>query len=209
VYKRQTINIEETAHKKWLQWMKQHHIPNVLSTGKFLSAKFTKVLVEEDMGGHTYSVQYTAANQENLEKYYQEDAERLQEEVTKLFAGKFVSFRTELEVVDEYFVQRSSATHYVFTYGTLQEKDVQLGVFSRPLIGFEDELHSFRIAKEKVAGQYPTIEFTKNQDDRIKGKVYTLTPTELNKADRYEGQAYKRQEIELISGKKAWVYLAR
>lgn len=96
-----TTNIDETVHKQWLQWMNETHIPEVLATGKFKSAKMCKVLIEEEMGGHTYSVQYMAENKETLQKYYTEDAAKLQAKVAKLFSGKFVSFRTELEVVSE------------------------------------------------------------------------------------------------------------
>lgn len=97
-----TTNIEESAHVEWLKWMKEIHIPDVLATGKFLNAKMSKVLVEEEMGGITYSVQFTTVDKETLEKYYKEDAERLRQDTTKLFAGKFVSFRTELEIVSEH-----------------------------------------------------------------------------------------------------------
>ncbi len=204
-----TTNIEEAAHKKWLQWMKQHHIPAVLSTGKFLSAKFTKVLVEEDMGGVIYAVQYTLADKALLTKYFEEDASRLTKEVQEHFAGQLVSFTTELEVVDEFFVQRTAATYYIFTYGTLQENEVQLGVFSRPLVGFQDELRNYRLSDIKVANRYPTLEHTGSATDKIIGKVYTLTPEELIKADAYEGEAYERKEIKLASGKKAWVYMAK
>ncbi|TSE07659.1 MULTISPECIES: DUF4286 family protein [Aquimarina] len=95
-----TINIEETIHSEWLQWMKEEHIPDMLATGKFSKALMTKVLVEEEMGGITYSVQYTTKNKETLQKYYAEDADRLRAE-TNRFAGKFVAFRTELEIVSE------------------------------------------------------------------------------------------------------------
>lgn len=97
-----TTNIEESVHQEWLQWMKEVHIPDVLATGKFLSAKMAKVLVEEEMGGTTYSVQFTTVDKESLERYYEEDADRLRRDVTKRFAGKFVSFRTELEIVSEH-----------------------------------------------------------------------------------------------------------
>lgn len=97
-----TTNIEESAHEEWLKWMKEIHIPDVLATGKFLNAKMSKVLVEEEMGGMTYSVQFTTVDRETLEKYYTEDAERLRQDATALFAGKFVSFRTELEIVSEH-----------------------------------------------------------------------------------------------------------
>ena len=204
-----TTNIEESSHHAWVKWMKEIHIPEVLSTGKFLSAKFSKVLVEEDMGGETYSIQYTVIDRATLERYYKEDAPKLIESVQQNFGGKLVSFKTELEVVDEYFVQRASATHYVFSYGTLQENEVQLGVFSRPLIGFEDELHEYIISDMKVAGLYPTLKHTGKKNDKIKGQVYTLTHQELQKADVYEGEAYERIQIKLGSGKNAWVYISK
>ncbi|WP_082960091.1 DUF4286 family protein [Maribacter hydrothermalis] len=204
-----TTNIEEGSHNSWVKWMKEIHIPEVLATGKFLSAKFTKVLVEEDMGGFTYSVQYTVQDKATLERYYKEDATKLRESAQQLFTGKLVSFRTELEVIDEYFVQRTTATHYLFTYGTLQEKEVQLGVFSRLLNGNEDELPQYEISDTKVAGLYPTLQHTGKEENRIKGQVYALTHQELQKADVYEGEAYERILIKLTSGKNAWAYIAK
>ena len=77
-----TINIDDSAHKEWLVWI-QDHIQDVLATGRFVSAKLTQVLVEEEMGGITYSVQYTAATREDLDE--------------------LVAFRTELKVVKEFY----------------------------------------------------------------------------------------------------------
>ena len=95
-----TTNIQEDVHEKWLKWMKEEHIPEMLGTGKFTKAVMTKVLVQEEMGGITYSVQYTTESKELLKKYYEEDAATLRGK-TKPFEGKFVSFRTELEVVSQ------------------------------------------------------------------------------------------------------------
>jgi len=96
-----TINIEESVHDDWLKWMQDQHIPEMLATKKFTAAKLTKVLVEETMGGITYSVQYTTKDKETLQKYYDEDAARLRSQ-SKVFEGKFVAFRTELEVISEF-----------------------------------------------------------------------------------------------------------
>ncbi len=96
-----TTNIEDSVHEQWLLWMKETHIPDVLATGKFLNAKMCRVLVDEDMGGTTYSVQFTAPDKATLQKYYQEDAPRLRADVLKRFANKFVSFRTEMEIISE------------------------------------------------------------------------------------------------------------
>lgn len=98
-----TINIDESIHTEWLSWIKEH-IPQVLATGKFTEAKLTKVLVEEELGGVTYSVQYRAKSREALDTYYKEDADRLRQDGKKRFADKMLAFRTELEIVDEYSV---------------------------------------------------------------------------------------------------------
>lgn len=98
-----TITIEESIHDQWLNWMKQEHIPEVLGTGKFEKATFTKVLVD-DMEGHTYSVQYRATSRASLDAYYKEDADRLRSQGLKKFADKMLAFRTELQIVDEYSV---------------------------------------------------------------------------------------------------------
>ena len=75
-----TINIHESVHDQWMQWMQEKHINDMLATGKFSSARMVKVLVEEDMGGTTYSVQFTTDSKETLQRYYDEDAPRLREE---------------------------------------------------------------------------------------------------------------------------------
>lgn len=95
-----TINIDESVHDRWLTWMKSEHIPAMLATGKFYKALMTRVVVEEEMGGKTYSVQYTTNSKETLEKYYAENAADLRT-LSKEFEGKLVTFRTELEVIGE------------------------------------------------------------------------------------------------------------
>ena len=96
-----TINVQEDIHDRWLNWMQEEHIPDMLKTKKFTKALMTKVMIEEPMGGITYSVQYTAENKEMLEKYYEENASELRAK-SKPFEGKFVAFRTELEVISEH-----------------------------------------------------------------------------------------------------------
>ena len=97
-----TINIDDSVHDEWLIWM-ESHIPEVLNTGKFISAKFTEVLVEEEIGGKTYSVQYTANSKEDVEAYYKEDADELRIEALKKFGDKMLAFRTELKLIKEFY----------------------------------------------------------------------------------------------------------
>jgi phosphoribosylamine-glycine ligase len=85
-----------------MTWMQEKHINDVLATGKFSSARMVKVLIEEEMGGVTYSIQYITENKETLQRYYDEDAPRLREEAMALFGDKMLAFRTELELISEH-----------------------------------------------------------------------------------------------------------
>ena len=82
--------------------MQHKHIPEMMATGKFSSARMVRVLIEEEMGGTTYSVQYTTDSRETLQKYYLDDAPKLRDEALQLFGDKMLSFRTELEVISEH-----------------------------------------------------------------------------------------------------------
>lgn len=98
-----TVNIDESIHEEWLNWIKEH-IPLVLATGNFTEAKLTRVLVEEDLGGVTYSIQYRAKSRNHLEDYYTNHADALRQDGLKKFADKMLAFRTELQIIDEYSV---------------------------------------------------------------------------------------------------------
>lgn len=97
-----TINIDDSVREQWLEWMTEKHIPEMLQTGKFTDARLVKVLIVEEMGGTTYSIQYTTESKETLEQYYKEDAPKMREEGVKLFGDKMLAFRTELEVIKEF-----------------------------------------------------------------------------------------------------------
>lgn len=95
-----TINVDDSIKEEWLKWI-QNHIPDVIATGRFVSAKLTQVLVDEKMGGTTYSVQYRAKTRKDLDDYYEFDADKLRND-SKHFDGKFVAFRTELKIIKEF-----------------------------------------------------------------------------------------------------------
>ncbi|MFI5220285.1 MAG: DUF4286 family protein [Bacteroidia bacterium] len=94
-----TININNSVHDEWLEWMKTIHIPDVMSTGMFIENRIYKVLADEDTSGTTYSVQYVCKDLSDYEKYCQQFAPDLQEAHAKKYKDKFVAFRTLLEVI--------------------------------------------------------------------------------------------------------------
>ena len=95
-----TLNIEDSATEEWTRWMKEVHIPDVLATGMFISNRFCRVMVEEE-SGMTFSVQYLVKDLETLQLYQEMYAPKLQKEHQDKFQGKFVAFRTMLEMLEE------------------------------------------------------------------------------------------------------------
>jgi len=97
-----TLNIDEKIHSEWLVWI-ENHVEKILATGCFISAKMTQVLVEEEMGGYTYSIQFTSPSREELDEYYSKYADVLRKETHQKFGESILTFRTELKLVQEFY----------------------------------------------------------------------------------------------------------
>ena len=93
-----TVSIDKEVAKDWHQWMKTTHIPQVMETGYFTEYKMCKVLNVEDEG-ETYSTQYSFNAMQDMEAYQKNAAPRFQADMKALYEGKYVAFRTLLEIV--------------------------------------------------------------------------------------------------------------
>lgn len=109
-------------------------------------------------------------------------------------------------------------TERLFSYGTLQTESVQLSTFGRKLDGSPDALVGYRLQMIQITDQdfvktsgaeyHRNLEFTGNTSDFVEGTVLSVTQQELEQADAYEPDGYKRVRIQLRSGIEAWVYLS-
>ena len=106
----------------------------------------------------------------------------------------------------------------LFSYGTLQQDNVQLATFGRLLHGGLDELVGFaqRLVKIEDASvvatsgktHHPDVTFNGRNESRVGGTAFEITDAELAAADRYEQLGgYKRIAVVLASGKPAWLYV--
>ncbi len=96
-------------------------------------------------------------------------------------------------------------THHVFSYGTLQEKAVQIANFGRQLRGHADALPGHVL---RVGPRHANAEPSPNPEDAVIGMVFELTAQELALADAYEAaDRYRRIAVTLRSGIAAWVYV--
>ena len=100
----ETINIDDTVKDKWVLWMKEFYIPKMLSSGKFTHAKMTRIVVEEEMGGTSFSVQYSCPDQAALEEYQSKLEDVYVANMLAQFPEQFVRFTTVLELVHQQVV---------------------------------------------------------------------------------------------------------
>lgn len=108
-------------------------------------------------------------------------------------------------------------TQLLFSYGTLQLREVQLATFGRELRGSADQLVGFRQSMVKIQDpevvktsgktHHPIVRPTGRAEDRIAGTAFEVTDEELVNADKYEVSDYKRVAAPLASGRTAWVYV--
>ena len=95
-----TINVEDDIHNDWVVWMKDVHIPEVMSTKMFADYSFSKLLTrQDDETGTTYVIQYLAPTMEHYEKYIDEFASELRDKTVAKFGSRFIAFRTLMERV--------------------------------------------------------------------------------------------------------------
>ncbi len=95
-----TITIDLDVHREWVEWMRTEHIPDVMSTGMFISYRFSRLLDHEHDDSEIYSVQYLCRDRAHLLRYQQEFAPELQRPMREKYDGKFAVFRSLMEVID-------------------------------------------------------------------------------------------------------------
>jgi gamma-glutamylcyclotransferase (GGCT)/AIG2-like uncharacterized protein YtfP len=106
----------------------------------------------------------------------------------------------------------------LFSYGTLQQEEVQLSTFGRKLAGEKDLITGYEPSLVKIADPVLATKLGKSHHDNIsatgddwsnvQGTVFEVTEAELAMADTFEAQFdYRRVNVTLASGNDAWVYV--
>ena len=105
----------------------------------------------------------------------------------------------------------------LFSYGTLQQDDVQRATFGRLLSGRPDALPGYTQAMYAIddpgvvatSGKthHPIVRPGADPAERVAGNVFEISDAELAQADVYEVAAYRRVAVTLASGLQAWVYI--
>jgi len=97
-----TIKVDKDVEQEWCQWMKEKHIPDVISTGCFMECRFNKVLFFDDEEGAMYTAQYLSENMSKLQEYQGTHALILQKKHQDKYKDQYVAFRSVMEVIEKY-----------------------------------------------------------------------------------------------------------
>jgi hypothetical protein len=106
----------------------------------------------------------------------------------------------------------------LFSYGTLQQDDVQFAAFGRRLEGHRDELVGFEPTLVKIEDSalaakvgkthHANASRTDDAQSRVAGMTFEVSDAELAGVDAYERRFdYARIQAKLASGRTAWVYV--
>jgi hypothetical protein len=91
---------------------------------------------------------------------------------------------------------------FLFSYGTLQDKAVQVANFGRELAGRPDSIPGYsqslvaiddpEVVATSGKTHHPIVQPSSNLKDEVSGTVFEITALELAAADEYEVSDYKR-----------------
>lgn len=95
-----TIKVDHNIADQWLTWLQQEHIPEVVATGCFTSARILRLLETDDTDGPTYAVQYTASSPELYNRYISNFATKMREKSFEKWGDKFIAFRSVMQIVN-------------------------------------------------------------------------------------------------------------
>tara|TARA_R110002110_G_scaffold120660_2_gene295985 strand:- start:151 stop:465 length:315 start_codon:yes stop_codon:yes gene_type:complete len=95
----------------------------------------------------------------------------------------------------------------IFVYGSLLNKTLRTNVLGHEVEGIEDILEDYTIDTHSVLSRYPTI--IKSEGELVKGEIFKVSDSDIEKMDRYESHYYKKIEVTLKSKVMSLVYIER
>jgi hypothetical protein len=94
-----TTKVDPSIQQAWLRWMKEEHIPEIISTGCFIKGTVLHLLEIDDSEGPTYAVQYIAESKALYNRYIDKFAPVMREKAINKWGNKFIAFRSIMQII--------------------------------------------------------------------------------------------------------------
>jgi hypothetical protein len=95
-----TYVVSDKVHGQWIKWVREEHIPFMLSSALLSRPQVAKVIGAEDQDGTSYSVQFHVQNMESLEQWHTQYSNKLEQNVYEKFGTDALIFATILEIIE-------------------------------------------------------------------------------------------------------------
>ena len=112
---------------------------------------------------------------------------------------------------------RQTPEAWLFSYGALRYREVQLATFGRELEGRPDALCGYALSRVEITDpkvlatsgetHHPIIQATADAADIVEDIAFRVTWDELAAADAYEVDDYRRVLVPARSGLQVFVYV--
>lgn len=95
-----TFLVSDALHGKWMKWVKEEHIPFMLTSETFTQPQLAKVYSQEDQEGTSFSLQFLVSDLSELEKWHMDYAVAFEKIMLEKFGSEVLFFATILEIID-------------------------------------------------------------------------------------------------------------
>ena len=94
-----TVKPNVEIQNEFIAWLKEEHIQEVINTGCFDSARFYKLLDENETDGSSFNIQYSTSDMTRYFDYINNFANEMRQKGLAKFGDQFVAFRSILRSV--------------------------------------------------------------------------------------------------------------
>jgi hypothetical protein len=94
-----TVKPNVEIQNEFIAWLKEEHIQEVINTGCFDSARFFKLLDENETDGSSFNIQYSTTEMSRYFDYINNFANEMRQKGLAKFGDQFVAFRSILRSV--------------------------------------------------------------------------------------------------------------
>ncbi len=95
-----TFHVDGGIDAPFLAWVRSQYIPQAIQHGAVSQPRLTRVMVEAEGEGSSYSLQFEVASVADLQLWYEECGSQLSDQLATRFGAKVVGFTTLLEQLE-------------------------------------------------------------------------------------------------------------
>ncbi|WP_294079193.1 DUF4286 family protein [Proteiniphilum sp. UBA5384] len=95
-----TFHVEEDIRDEFIEYMLQYFIPMSTKSGLLTSPRLSRVFGKEEEPGHSFAIEFQAANIDVLERWNREESGGIYAPLLKKFKEKMAGFSIVMQTIE-------------------------------------------------------------------------------------------------------------